>query len=82
MYTCTKALCILQMAVIVVHCVSIDLLMFCHVSDVFLLFYCRNDLELQFSCYLHNDKQEVCNWPNGVSVSINEKKLQIDRVSL
>ena len=42
--------------------------------------HCRNDLELQFSCYDHTDKQEVCNWPNGVSVSINEKKLQIDRV--
>ena len=42
--------------------------------------HCRNDLELQFSCYDHTDKQEICNWPSGVSVSINEKKLQIDRV--
>ena len=40
------------------------------VSLALVYIYYRNDLELQFLCYLHNDKQEVCNWPNGVSVSM------------
>ena len=41
----------------------------------------RNDLELQFVCYHNDDKQTLCNWPQGVIVSINEQKLHIDRVS-
>ena len=41
----------------------------------------RNDLELQFSCFHNDDKQGLCNWPSGVSVSINDTKLNIDRVS-
>ena len=40
------------------------------VSLVLVYIYYRNDLELQFLCYLHNDKQEVCNWPNGLSVNM------------
>ena len=47
----------------------------------FLYFLPSNDLELQFKCYHHDDKQ-LCNWPIGVSVKVNEHALTIDRVSL
>lgn len=39
----------------------------------------RNDLEIQFKCYHHDDKQQLCNWPQGVSVSIGGNILCIDR---
>ena len=41
----------------------------------------RNDLELQFKCYHANDKLMLCQWPQGVSVSIDGRPLPIDRVS-
>lgn len=39
----------------------------------------RHDLEIQFKCYHHDDKQQLCNWPQGVSVSIGSTTLCIDR---
>lgn len=42
----------------------------------------RNDLELQFKCYHHDDKQELCNWPQGVTVRVNGHPINIDRVRL
>ena len=51
-------------------------------SNMISIFHFRNDLELQFKCYHHDDKQQLCNWPQGVSVSISGHQLQIDRVSL
>ncbi len=42
----------------------------------------RNDLEIHFKCYHHDDKQTLCNWPHGVSVRINGHPVPIDRVSI
>lgn len=46
---------------------------------MYIPFY-RNDLEIHFKCYHHDDKQELCNWPQGVSVRINGHPIPIDRV--
>lgn len=47
---------------------------------VFLFF--RPDLELQFKCYHHEDKQMYTNWPASVTVSVNANPLIIERVSV
>ncbi|XP_031562916.1 zinc finger MIZ domain-containing protein 1-like isoform X5 [Actinia tenebrosa] len=39
----------------------------------------RPDLELQFKCYHHEDKQTNTNWPVSVAVSVNATPLQIER---
>ena len=41
----------------------------------------RPDLELQFKCYHHEDKQMYTNWPASVTVSVNANPLIIERVS-
>lgn len=39
----------------------------------------RPDLELQFKCYHHEDKTMTTNWPNSVSVSVNNTPLSLER---
>ncbi|KAJ8286385.1 hypothetical protein GJAV_G00038690 [Gymnothorax javanicus] len=39
----------------------------------------RPDLELQFKCYHHEDRQVNTNWPASVQVSINAAPLTIER---
>lgn len=40
---------------------------------------CRPDLELQFKCYHHEDRQMSTNWPASVQVSVNATPLSIER---
>lgn len=40
---------------------------------------CRSDLELQFKCYHHEDRQMNTNWPASVQVSVNATPLTIER---
>uniref|UniRef100_A0A096MDK1 Zinc finger MIZ-type containing 2 n=1 Tax=Poecilia formosa TaxID=48698 RepID=A0A096MDK1_POEFO len=39
----------------------------------------RPDLELQFKCYHHEDRQMNTNWPASVQVSVNATPLSIER---
>ncbi|KAL6475794.1 hypothetical protein MHYP_G00168340 [Metynnis hypsauchen] len=39
----------------------------------------RSDLELQFKCYHHEDRQMNTNWPASVQVSVNANPLTIER---
>ncbi|XP_071952219.1 zinc finger MIZ domain-containing protein 1-like isoform X2 [Antedon mediterranea] len=39
----------------------------------------RHDLELQFKCYHHEDRQMSTNWPASVQVSVNANPLCIER---
>ncbi|XP_073775101.1 zinc finger MIZ domain-containing protein 1-like isoform X2 [Danio rerio] len=39
----------------------------------------RSDLELQFKCYHHEDRQTHTNWPASVQVSVNATPLTIQR---
>ncbi|XP_043087155.1 zinc finger MIZ domain-containing protein 1-like [Puntigrus tetrazona] len=39
----------------------------------------RSDLELQFKCYHHEDRQMYTNWPASVQVSVNATPLTIER---
>ncbi|XP_036103194.1 zinc finger MIZ domain-containing protein 2 isoform X2 [Molossus molossus] len=39
----------------------------------------RPDLELQFKCYHHEDRQMSTNWPASVQVSVNATPLSIER---
>ncbi|XP_051529548.1 zinc finger MIZ domain-containing protein 1-like [Myxocyprinus asiaticus] len=39
----------------------------------------RSDLELQFKCYHHEDRQMYTNWPASVQVSVNATPLTIKR---
>lgn len=39
----------------------------------------RSDLELQFKCYHHEDRQMFTNWPASVQVSVNATPLTIER---
>ncbi|KAM4676819.1 zinc finger MIZ domain-containing protein 2 isoform 1-T1 [Discoglossus pictus] len=39
----------------------------------------RPDLELQFKCYHHEDRQMNTNWPCSVQVSVNSTPLSIER---
>lgn len=39
----------------------------------------RPDLELQFKCYHHEDRQTNTNWPASVQVSVNATPLSIER---
>ncbi|XP_030630208.1 zinc finger MIZ domain-containing protein 1 isoform X2 [Chanos chanos] len=39
----------------------------------------RSDLELQFKCYHHEDRQMSTNWPASVQVSVNATPLTIER---
>ncbi|XP_071829293.1 zinc finger MIZ domain-containing protein 1-like isoform X2 [Apostichopus japonicus] len=39
----------------------------------------RSDLELQFKCYHHEDRQMHTNWPASVQVSVNAEPLTIER---
>ncbi|XP_052467972.1 zinc finger MIZ domain-containing protein 1 [Carassius gibelio] len=39
----------------------------------------RSDLELQFKCYHHEDRQTYTNWPASVQVSVNATPLTIER---
>uniref|UniRef100_A0A8C3G6J3 Zinc finger, MIZ-type containing 1a n=1 Tax=Cyclopterus lumpus TaxID=8103 RepID=A0A8C3G6J3_CYCLU len=39
----------------------------------------RSDLELQFKCYHHEDRQMNTNWPASVQVSVNATPLTIER---
>ena len=50
-------------------------------SHSLLCFVFRPDLELQFKCYHHEDKQMYTNWPASVTVSVNANPLMIERVS-
>ena len=36
-------------------------------------------MELQFKCYHHDDKAMTTNWPNSVSVSVNNIPLTLER---
>ena len=36
-------------------------------------------MELQFKCYHNDDKQQLCNWPASISISVNNIPLSIDR---
>ena len=47
---------------------------------IFFFFLLRSDLELQFKCYHHEEKQQHTNWPASVSVSVNATPLTIERV--
>uniref|UniRef100_A0A9J7XU92 Zinc finger MIZ-type containing 1 n=1 Tax=Cyprinus carpio carpio TaxID=630221 RepID=A0A9J7XU92_CYPCA len=38
-----------------------------------------SDLELQFKCYHHEDRQTYANWPASVQVSVNATPLTIER---
>lgn len=49
--------------------------MFNHAHRVFN----RPDLELQFKCYHHEDRQMNTNWPASVQVSVNATPLTIER---
>ncbi|KAJ3610738.1 hypothetical protein NHX12_022829 [Muraenolepis orangiensis] len=40
---------------------------------------CRSDLELQFKCYHHEDRQVNTNWPASVQVSVSATPLTIQR---
>lgn len=44
-----------------------------------ILFPARPDLELQFKCYHHEDRQMNTNWPASVQVSVNATPLSIER---
>uniref|UniRef100_A0A673GX24 Zinc finger MIZ domain-containing protein 1-like n=1 Tax=Sinocyclocheilus rhinocerous TaxID=307959 RepID=A0A673GX24_9TELE len=39
----------------------------------------KSDLELQFKCYHHEDRQMYTNWPASVQVSVNATPLSIER---
>ncbi len=39
----------------------------------------RSDLDLQFKCYHHEDRQTYTNWPASVLVSVNATPLTIER---
>lgn len=43
------------------------------------IFLSRPDLELQFKCYHHEDRQMNTNWPASVQVSVNATPLTIER---
>lgn len=43
------------------------------------MFVSRSDLELQFKCYHHEDRQMNTNWPASVQVSVNATPLTIER---
>lgn len=45
----------------------------------FIFYLCRSDLELQFKCYHHEDRQMNTNWPASVQVSVNATPLTIER---
>ena len=49
-------------------------------SWLIFFFLLRSDLELQFKCYHHEEKQQHTNWPASVSVSVNATPLTIERV--
>ena len=40
---------------------------------------CRPDVELELKCFHHEDRTRSTNWPNSVSVSVNDVPLLIDR---
>lgn len=50
-------------------------------TNKYLFFAClfRSDLELQFKCYHHEDRQMNTNWPASVQVSVNATPLTIER---
>lgn len=50
-----------------------------HNRNRFILYLCRSDLELQFKCYHHEDRQMNTNWPASVQVSVNATPLTIER---
>ncbi|XP_063051663.1 zinc finger MIZ domain-containing protein 2-like isoform X2 [Engraulis encrasicolus] len=51
-----------------------------HLRDtVFKTLMMRPDLELQFKCYHHEDRQMNTNWPASVQVSVNATPLTIER---
>lgn len=51
----------------------------CMVRAPIILFPARPDLELQFKCYHHEDRQMNTNWPASVQVSVNATPLSIER---
>lgn len=46
---------------------------------LFFFSFLRSDLELQFKCYHHEDRQMHTNWPASVQVSVNANPLTIER---
>lgn len=50
-----------------------------HNRNRFIFYLCRSDLELQFKCYHHEDRQMNTNWPASVQVSVNATPLTIER---
>lgn len=52
---------------------------FCSLQLTVSLAPCRSDLELQFKCYHHEDRQMNTNWPASVQVSVNATPLTIER---
>ncbi|XP_048099229.1 zinc finger MIZ domain-containing protein 2-like isoform X1 [Alosa alosa] len=48
-------------------------------ETVFKTLMMRPDLELQFKCYHHEDRQMNTNWPASVQVSVNATPLTIER---
>ncbi|XP_063333838.1 zinc finger MIZ domain-containing protein 2 isoform X1 [Pelmatolapia mariae] len=51
-----------------------------HLRDsVYKTLMMRPDLELQFKCYHHEDRQMNTNWPASVQVSVNATPLSIER---
>ena len=51
----------------------------CTVWASIIFFPTRPDLELQFKCYHHEDRQMNTNWPASVQVSVNATPLSIER---
>lgn len=51
----------------------------CTVRAPIIIFPTRPDLELQFKCYHHEDRQMNTNWPASVQVSVNATPLSIER---
>ena len=61
------------------HNVSVNHHVFHLRESVYNALMSRSNLELQFKCYHHEDKQQHTNWPAFVFVSVNGKPLTIER---
>ena len=58
---------------------SPSLVLICFALLHFFVYLCRGDLELQLKCFHHEDRQMNTNWPASVTVSVNNKPLDIER---
>lgn len=52
---------------------------YCFIITLMFYYPHRSDLELQFKCYHHEDRQMNTNWPASVQVSVNATPLTIER---